>query len=183
MSNFGIFDFQLQKKVQSQRFNQNLFDGIVKVIPLHKSIIDIGAGVGNYVKYLREEGYVAIGIDGTPKIEKLSKGLVKQWNLAKPIDNQFGEFDWGLFIEVGEHIPKEYENVIFSNLNRLIKNGLILSWAHPYHPGRGHINTHTEVYVACEMGKFGWCVNDEKTVMLRDCIGRYYKNKFIVFEK
>ncbi|KAK7004434.1 hypothetical protein BgiMline_005954, partial [Biomphalaria glabrata] len=40
-------------------------------------------------------------------------------------------FDWVLSIEVGEHIPPQYEDTYLDNLARHAREGLILSWASP----------------------------------------------------
>ncbi|KAK7075943.1 hypothetical protein SK128_012696, partial [Halocaridina rubra] len=57
------------------------------------------------------------GYDGALNIETLSNGFIKYLDVSKKQD--LGErFDWVMSVEVGEHIPHEYENIFLQNLVR-----------------------------------------------------------------
>ncbi|CAG0922875.1 unnamed protein product, partial [Notodromas monacha] len=48
------------------------------------------------------------GYDGNPHVEDLTFGLVRRFDLSKP--GSIGKtFDWVMSLEVGEHIPREYQ--------------------------------------------------------------------------
>lgn len=145
---------------------------IIESIPTDMSVVDIGAGKGVLVKELRDKGYMAFGLDGIPRIEKLTDGMVKWFDLTGDCSEFFGCADYGLFFEVGEHIPEKYEARVLFNVSRMPKLRLIVSWAHE---GVGvgkkrHVNCRTQVYVASEFARHAWFVNDEETVKLRKSV-------------
>ena len=156
------------RRQRSQVANKDLIKGIVTVIPKGQTVIDIGAQNGEYVYALRNLGYNIVGIDGTPNIEELTGGEIEEHNLAEEIIPQYERnWEWGLFFEVGEHIPKEYEEQVLDNVAMLACRGLIITWAGIGQRGIKHFNCHTQVYIASEFAKRGWFVDEEDTVRLR----------------
>jgi hypothetical protein len=143
----------------------SVVEGIATLIHGRESILDMGAGHGRYVKALRELGYDIKGIDGTPGIEVLSEGLVQEVDLAGGLRIDYVECaDWGLCIDVGEHIQPDWEDVFFNNICRMIRSKIIISWGPPGCRGSGHVNCKTLVYVASEMARRKWFVNENLTV-------------------
>ncbi len=139
------------------------------LIPKNESVIDIGCHKGVYVQALKEQGYEAFGIDGICDIENKTNGLVKWCDLTADCSEFFQSADWGLFLEVGEHVPKEFECSLFDNVSAIPRKRLVVSWAH-INVGIGkhkHINCRTQVYVASEFSRRGWFVDDEATIELR----------------
>ena len=104
------------------------------------SVLDMGAGYGQYLRCLRHNASVSRteGYDGQHGIAALSGGWVTQLDLSKPV--VLGEFNWVMSIEVGEHIPHQFENSFILNLVTHAAKGLVLSWAHVGQWGIGHIN-------------------------------------------
>ncbi len=49
-------------------------------------------------------------------------------------------FHWGLSLEVGEHVPREHQEVFLDHLVCYSTRGIVLSWAAPGQGGRGHVN-------------------------------------------
>ncbi|CAG0922877.1 unnamed protein product [Notodromas monacha] len=79
------------------------------------------------------------GYDGNPHVEDLTFGLVRRFDLSKP--GSIGKtFDWVMSLEVGEHIPREYQDIYIDNLIRHAKEGIVLSWAVEGQGGRSHVN-------------------------------------------
>lgn len=147
-------------------------DAIIGSIPVGESVVDIGAHRGVLVKELRQRGYDAFGLDGIPKIERLTGGLVKRCDFTGDCSTFFGCADCGLFLEVGEHIPRKYESRVIDNVSRIAKSRLIVSWAHE---GVGvgkarHVNCRTQVYVASKFARHGWFVDDKLTGTLRKSV-------------
>ena len=70
--------------------------------------------------------------------------------------------DWILSLEVGEHIPKEFESAFIQNLTRNAKKGIIISWAIKGQGGYGHFNEQNNKYIKNLLYKFGF-INDLKT--------------------
>ena len=100
-----------------------------------QSVYDFGAGLGWYGKALlagddsdafRVRSYKAF--DGAENIEDVfPDGFVKHLDLSKPV--YLSARDWVLSLEVGEHIPRQYQSVFVDNLHRHNTKGIVLSWA------------------------------------------------------
>jgi hypothetical protein len=82
---------------------------------------------------------------------------------------QFGilVYDWILCLEVAEHIPKAYEEVVLSNIVRHAREGVILSWARPGQQGYSHINNRSPEYVISSMGRLGFELQTKFTDQIR----------------
>jgi SAM-dependent methyltransferase len=145
------------------------------------SIIDVGCGNGSYTRYLYERGYWAEGYDGSPLTPELSKGLCRVMDFSEPV--LIGEFDLVLCLEVGEHIPKQYEQTFIDNLCNLAIQWIVLSWALPGQGGTGHVNCQTNEYVIAEMAKRDFLLNEGLTTALRDeaRLG-WFKDTLMIFE-
>jgi len=174
MTTPGIYPMRLQKKKQAQYARQNPKEGtegliraVLAVVPKDEAIIDLGAGTGRHVKRLREEGYECIGVDGTPDIRSLSNGCVYEYDLTGD-RLPGGHWDWALFYDVGEHVPREHEQRLIDNICKIPRKGMIISWGYPHERGWNHVNCRTQVYVACEFAKRGFWPDDELTQIARD---------------
>lgn len=130
---FGRFRYNLDTKFA---------DGLVKLVGEGGNMLDVGAGGGRYVSYLRSRNVRAEGVDGVPGIHNMTQGLVEQRELTKPFV-PCREYRFVTCLEVGEHIPWKRQHVFLSNLNcstHATNGTLILSWAPPGQFGSGHIN-------------------------------------------
>jgi len=184
--NTGAYKNHVQKRRTKRRpVKLDLTPSIEAIIPKSATIMDIGAGDGRYVAWLQTAGYDATGVDGTPGIEKLSDGLIYHFDLALPAEwlGDVGPRDWGLFIEVGEHIPSEFEQKAIHNVSRFCQKGLIVSWAKPGQRGRGHVNCHTPEWVASRFAREGLLVDDEATATARKLTTRWYREKVMVMRR
>ena len=162
-------------------------DALLDLIPKDKSVIDIGCHQGVYAKLLEDKGYQTFGIDGIPTIEKDTEGFVKWCDLTQDCSKFYSSADWGLFFEVGEHIPQDFEGILFDNVCAIPREGLVVSWCCA---GIGvgkhrHINCHTQVYVASEFARRGWFVNDEETIRMREIVNArvLLKERIMVLRK
>jgi len=178
----GAYTNRTQRR-RGKRINQELLSSFAAVIPKESSVVDIGAGTGAYVQALRDLGYKATGIDGTPGIEKLSKGLVKHQNITRECLDWFGKCRWAIFIEVGEHIPAEFENMVIFNVSHIPLEGLIVSWADEGQRGRGHINCHNPIYIASQFGYRGWVVDRDLTRIAKQHSGKGYNKRLMVLRR
>jgi len=104
-----------------------------------KSVLELGAGQGCYTKALYETRALKniTAIEGAENIEELSGGAIKQADLSKPFETDV--VDWVLCTEVGEHVPKEFETVLISNIVKHAREGVVLTWAWK-NGGAGHVN-------------------------------------------
>jgi len=166
---------------RGRNVDQTLLDFVEKIVPKDQTIIDIGAGNGKYVMALHKLGYKASGIDGTKGIHKFTKGWVDETDLTENCSHLYGAVDWAIFLEVGEHIPKEFEQKIIDEVSRIPKRGLIVSWGNGR--GFGHVNTQTPNYIVVEFAKRGWTINIGAMNKVRRIVSRDYRKRLKVFRK
>ena len=81
-------------------------------------ILDIGCGNGFYTKLLNDQSeLVCDGYDGNPYTPEITNGLCKVADFSKRIDfENIPVYDWVLCLEVGEHIPAEFEDDFIWNI-------------------------------------------------------------------
>ena len=104
-------------------------------------LADFGCGRGQYAMRFNDSGIKTQCFDGTELTPNYTNGRCQVLDLAQHIE--FPEpFDWILSLEVGEHIPAEYEDEFFGNLHRNNKHGIVLSYAIEGQDGTGHVNEH-----------------------------------------
>ena len=156
-------------------------DGLCSTIPAGKSVIDLGAGCGHFVRALRERGYDAKGCDATEGIWEITNGLVQQVDLAGDCSTFYDHTDWALFLEVGEHVPMELEQQLIDNVSRIPREGLIVSWATTTRKSYGHVNCRPPEHVVAELAARGWVVDEEATAKLKEFAPRNVKRNVRVF--
>ena len=66
------------------------------------NIVDLGCGLGDYVKKLKLENLNIDGFDGNPDTEFLSGGIAHVLDLSKPF-NFNNPYTWVISLEVAEH--------------------------------------------------------------------------------
>lgn len=130
------------------------------------SVLDLGCGLGVYAAALRQEGFDCDAYDGNPNTEILTNGVGHPLDLSVAIDLQ-KRYDCVLSLEVGEHIPAEFEQVFIDNICRHARRHVLLSWAVEGQPGTGHVNCRSNEYVAAAMQRSGFDVVPEHSMVLR----------------
>jgi hypothetical protein len=131
---------------------------------------------------MQEKGLFISCYDGNPSTQDLSEGRCATVDLSKPIS--FAQHDWVLSLEVGEHIPKEYENVFISNLKGENKEGVILSWAIEGQGGKSHVNEKSNDYIRRIFEEDGYTSDYEIEKQLRDLSTLpWFKNTIMVFRR
>ena len=168
--------------------SEDLAKALLSYIPKDDLVIDLGCGNGYYCDYLEKNGYTVIAIEGTEGIN--SKGIYKdilRWNLARDlILPSLPKNTTVLSFEVGEHIPKEFEDVFINNITKHAKR-VIMSWGVPNQGGDGHVNEQPNQYIAGKFKDKGFGMDEEATVRLRGAMAKspvwWFKNTLMVFEK
>lgn len=153
------------------------------------TVYDFGAGKGLYSCYinLSHKRNVATAFDGSKNAEDITQGNVHYLDLST--EHSLKPVDWVLCLEVGEHIPPMYEDIFLRNLVRHARIGIILSWDQPEDGkpdscgGHGHVNCRSEAYVTSQLHQLGFQLSFQKSVELRQSVGRYmwYKDNILVF--
>lgn len=159
----GIFTKE-QAKVEHQtsiKLAQELFH----VLPKDQNVIDYGCGKGEYIQYLSERGFVCHGYEGT----ELGELAVYKDIVRADLTKKMGERPSGsvLCLEVAEHIPKEFEDVLIYNITGRCTGRLILSWALKGQGGCGHVNEQDAAYVIGRIEREGFNFNRRVTAQLR----------------
>lgn len=92
------------------------------------------------------------------------------------------KYDWVMSLEVGEHIPAEYENIFLDNLARHADKGILLSWAVEGQNGHHHVNNYNNDYVIECMRERSF-EYDAATSLRTVAALPYLKNTLMVFRK
>lgn len=148
-------------------------------------VVDLGCGPGEYVKYLTMGGIKCVGYDGNPNTFELTKNTIAKCDvldLSKPVNLM--KVDCVLSLEVGEHIPLEYEQTFIDNLCNHANRFIILSWGISDQDGYGHVNCHTNEYVREQMANRGFASMTFVEEQLRNAASfSWFKNTIMVFTK
>lgn len=149
-----------------------------------KTLIDFGCGMADYVKSIINEKIICEAYDGNPNTEILTNGIGKVLDLSKEF-NLNKKVDCVLSLEVGEHIPKEYEQIFINNLCNHSNDLIILSWAIIGQSGDGHVNCQNNDYVISELKKRGFSYELDSSIKLRNSISnaKWFKNTIMIFKK
>lgn len=151
-------------------------------------VYDFGCGDGWYTNYFNQHrGIICLGYDGNPYTEELTDYDCDILDLSVP--HHLIRSDWVLSLEVGEHIPEEYETIFIENLVNNARRGVILSWAVPGQGGDGHVNCRPNKYIIERMGEYGFYVDVDSSIELREAAAQYpntgywFRDTMMVFRK
>lgn len=173
--------------------NVHLLDGPSIIFPLIKekylvkSILDVGCGLGIWLKVASECGIEDfMGIDGieiessqflAPKNNFKKQDLTKSWEIGR-------RFDVAICLEVAEHLPSEAEHNLISSL---VKHSdlVIFSAACPHQGGQGHINCQWPVYWQNLFNEYGYsCLDELRPLLWNEKFPEYwYKQNIFVAKK
>jgi len=146
---------------------------------------DFGCGDGYYISELRKVGFMIFGYDGYIPDSSLAKDRCGIIDLTRPMPLIVNPGNV-LSLEVGEHIPAEYEDVFLGNLVNACRQRMVLSWAVPGQGGLGHVNCRTNGYVIGKLADRGLTLNQDLTDMMRNNTPmgvRYFAETLMVFDK
>lgn len=166
-------------------FDPTLAKGLIQFFQEEKahSLVDFGCGRGSYIKILQWIGMNCEGYDGNPDSAALSGGIAQIMDVSQPVRLSH-TFDWVLSLEVGEHIPKQYESTFIENLVHHAVHGIILSWAIPGQGGYGHVNTRENSYIKARLTKQGFSFDEQSSLQLRQKASLpWFKNTIMVFRR
>ena len=169
---------------EGHAFDKPLAGAIVKLFQKHhfNSVLDLGCGMGDYAHLLQAYRFNVHAYDGNPNTPQLTIGLGQVADLSQPFD--CGEqVDVVMSLEVGEHIPKEFEQTFLDNVVVNKPKMILLSWAVPGQVGDGHVNCQFNKYIEEQMNARGYKLNKALTYMLRHHSSLWwFKKTIMVFE-
>lgn len=175
--------FWLNTSSDGHFFDKNLSKKIIEILKSEKikTVVDLGCGKGEYAQQIMQEKIQCDCYDGNPNTELFSNGLCKVIDLTNPINLKY---ECVISLEVGEHIPNEYEQIFLNNLINSSEKIIILSWAILGQSGRGHVNNRNNDYIEQKFKEKSWIRNKEKENILRKgSTLPWFKNTLMVYEK
>ena len=156
-------------------FDRPLADAIAGVV--QGTLVDLGCGLGKYVKHFTAKGIDTFGYDGNRFCRHVANCHVH--NLINPLTCRR---DWVMCLEVGEHMPPEYAEQLVDTIVANSKVGAIVSWAIPGQGGRAHVNELPNKDVVAMMEARGMLYDTVVSASLRDASSlRWFKNTVMVF--
>lgn len=92
----------------------------VKILSAHfkpGSVVDIGCGIGIYLKEFKKNGVEIFGVDGSHNAinKSLVGGKIRLFDLTKPLVLE-KKYDLCLCIEVAEHLEEAHADTLISSL-------------------------------------------------------------------
>jgi hypothetical protein len=130
------------------------------------SFCDIGTKVGHLLYFIKKK-YPKIDIKGYDYFQwskefadKLISEHIDIVDLSKPLKN-FKTYNLVNCTEVGEHIPREFEDIFLDNICRLSNDILLLSWSNEKAPQ--HFNPQKKIYIVNKILKKGFQEWTEKS--------------------
>ena len=175
----------MEKNSHEHKYDSLLNNELIKILKEINcgSIIDLGCGPGLYSKVFINENFDCQCYDGNPHTPEESDNLCSVLDLSEPFDLN-KKYDCVLSLEVGEHIPKQYETIFIDNLLNHSNKVIILSWATIGQGGYGHVNEQPNNYIESLFTPHGYTRNLEYEKRLRDSAHWWwFKNTIIFFEK
>lgn len=153
----------------------------------YRSIADYGAGLGGFGMFLKQQGIPEVHCyDADPIVVKTSGGLCQTVDLGKE-QPSLPKVDLAMTLEVGEHIPKEFEQSFLNNLAEAGTKAVVVSWAHPGQGGTRHVNEQPQWYIADQLRQRGYALDRYRTEAMRTsaqgCHEWWYSQNTMAFKK
>lgn len=163
-------------------FDAGLMKSLLDFYKPSKSL-DLGCGLGYFVAYLRNQGVDAWGIEAEELGDLFkSPGHQIKKDLSEPF-NLKEKYDLVICLEVVEHIPREFENIVFDNIVRHMSRYLLFSGATVGQQGTGHINERHEKHWFSHLVQRGLVLRHQESLNLRlSCTLPWYVNNVSIWE-
>jgi len=177
-----------------ERQKNNSYESAKIIVPLvmdifrPQSVVDVGCGVGAWLKVFQENGVEDfIGLDGKyvsgenlmiPENRFFAQDLSREFSLNR-------KFDLAISLEVAEHIKKRRARVFIKNLAGL-SDIILFSAAIPHQGGTHHYNEEWPGYwrrMFVDLG-YDWLDPFRAGIIHREEVQSYYRqNLFLVVKK
>ena len=161
---------------------------LLRTLDVHTAA-DFGCGPGWYVAMMRRMGIAAQGYDANPHTPDISKVFFLNGFHCQQLDlseeaRADNPFEFVMSLEVGEHIPPQFQDTFLDNVAYNSSRYVLLSWAVPGQPGDGHVNMLSNETVIKEMKARGFRYSDAVSISLRKRAGlEWFKDTLMFFER
>ena len=168
------------------------------VLNIHpaRTMVDIGCGIGGWVKAFDEHDVSGVGVDGAyvdrnqlliPADRFVAHDLNRELDVAdlcRRYPNESGRFDLAISLEVAEHLEPQRSESLVRDLC-MLADVVLFAAAVPFQGGAGHINERWQSWWAQKFSENGY---DPFDVLRRDIWGRgdiawWYKQNTIFYVK
>jgi hypothetical protein len=157
---------------------------IIKNIILNNKpslVYDFGCGWGHYISNINDLGIEAIGFEAYP--DKRHYENIKKLDLSKPVLLE-RKADVSISLEVGEHIPVDFEQTFIDNVCNNTNDTIIFSWAVEGQKGDGHINCRNNDYIIEQVEKRGFQFDDSILKIRHETNGlMWFHNSLMLFNR
>jgi SAM-dependent methyltransferase len=149
------------------------------------SVIDIGCGVGTWLKALGERGLTDyLGVDGDyvqPEKLLIEKGKFAAHDLTR-FYQASRKYDLAISLEVGEHLPEDKADELVKTLTQA-SDIVLFSAALPGQTGTYHINEQWPEYWAAKFSTQGYTAVDfiRKEIWTNTRIPIWYRQNMIMY--
>lgn len=97
------------------------------------------------------------GYDGAVNVEEYTNGFVTWADLTVPgFSPAGGKRDWVMALEIGEHVPAQFEAIVIDNIDMNKRCGALVSWAVPGQPGHSHVHLRSNDWVIDQFSRRGY---------------------------
>jgi len=178
-------DFYLDQQDGSYLSAQRILPVVANVFH-PASVVDVGCGVGYWLKVWKEEQQVKeiTGIEGpyvTKDMLKVDPAFVQFQDLKEPVQLN-RKFDLAMSLEVAEHLPASHAERFVQSLTSL-SNVVLFSAAVVGQEGTYHINEQMPEYWSKLFEKFGFVTVDyvRSLIWNMDKVDWWYKQNMLLF--
>jgi len=164
--------------------DRGLEAGIGTVFGIPKRFADMGCGIGHYCAVYKAYGWPVVhGYEGADIQAIATYPQIQKVDLSKKLNVKV-TYDLVQCLEVGEHIPKEHEQIFLDNVTNICSDNLVLSWALPGQGGQGHVNEQPNEYIIEQLEQRGFDYDKVRSKTLRSvAYYGYLKKTVMVFRK
>jgi len=161
----GIYTPDDVREFEYHATHEVICDFLAEFFTPNDRVIDIGAGMGFYSRGLTDRGFQCVAVEGSKSAADAGVFPIQTHDLSTPCKLPEGQ---ALCLEVGEHIPRQFESIFLNNLLRCAKRRMVLSWAIAGQAGRGHVNCRDNFWVIERLRVARWRVDVGATERARN---------------
>ena len=132
-------------------------------------VLDLGCGLGAYLRLFAERGVQVRGVDGAPwtNYSQIPESAYRQHDLSAGPPGLDESFDLSICLEVLEHLPEPAGLEIVTWLAERTRTAIVFSAAQPGQPGDGHITCRPPDFWLQAFERCGWTADPAASAALR----------------